>query len=203
MRISFRTGLKNMRIRTFRGVRRILLESQQNLLDPPIKLHFLTIFPPPWAVYSSASFCLWRQWKMRQEVNAVTVQSDSWSTGSVAVLTGVHVHAWLSKGCCCPTLSSALSRGVPQVFSLPLACPDPCFEGKTPTVAVCSCSLPACWVGVACLQISFANVCISRNRPSCRSGASSKLSIQHVLGNSTIFQFIGSLLAVYWHSIIL
>ena len=132
---------------------------------------------------------------------AVTVQSDSWSTSSVAVLKGVHVHAWLSKGCCRPTLSSALSSGVPQIFSLPIACLDPCFEGKTPTVAVCSCSLPACWVGVACLQISFANVCISRNRPSCRSGASSKLSIQHVLGNSTIFQFIGSLLAVYWQFI--
>ena len=95
---------------------------------------------------------------------AVAVRSDSWSIGSVAVLIGVHVHAWLCRCCCCPILSSALSPGVPQVFSLLLACLDPCFDGEPPTVAVCSCSLPAFWVDVACLQISFENVFVSKDR---------------------------------------
>ena len=118
---------------------------------------------------------------------AVAVRFDSWSTGSVAVLTGLHVHAWLCRCCCCPILSSVLSPGVPQVFSLLPACLDPCFDGEPPTVAVCSCSLPAFWVDVACLQISFENVFVSKDRSSCKSSASSKLSIQHFLRNSTIF----------------
>ena len=118
---------------------------------------------------------------------AVAVRFDSWSTGSVAVLTGLHVHAWLCRCCCCRILSSALSPGGAQVFSLLPACLDPCFDGEPPTVAVCSCSLPAFWVDVACLQISFANVFVSKDRPSCKSSASSKLSTQHFLRNSTIF----------------
>ena len=113
--------------------------------------------------------------------------SDSWSTGSVAVLTSVHVHAWLCRCCYGSNLSSTLSLGVPQVFSLLLVRLDPRFYDKPPTVAVCSCTLPACWGDVACLQISFANVCVSKDRPSHKYGASSKLCIQHVLGNSTIF----------------
>ena len=51
---------------------------------------------------------------------------------------------------------------------------------------VCSYSFPTCWIDVAYLQISFTDVFEVKNRPSCRSGDSSKLTIQHVLGDLAI-----------------
>ena len=51
---------------------------------------------------------------------------------------------------------------------------------------VCSYSLPACWVDVACIQVSFTNVFVAKERPSCWSGACCELAKQHVLRDAII-----------------
>ena len=111
-----------------------------------------------------------------------TVQS--WSASSVAVTAGV-VCTWLHGCWCCP-LPSVLSPHFPLILSLLLTHLNVCLDDRPPTAAVCSYSFPAYWIDDACLQISFTYVFEAKNMPSCRSGASGKLSIQHVLGDSSI-----------------
>ena len=61
-----------------------------------------------------------------------------------------------------------------------------CLNGESPAAAICSCGFPVCWVDVACLHISFTDIFVPENRPSSRSGSSSQLAIQYVLGDSAI-----------------
>ena len=138
-----------------------------------------------------ASFCLGRQWNICHGLvcgwvvaPAVTVQPIPGVTSSVAV-TAVVVCAWL-HGCWCFPLLSVPSPHFPLILSLLLTHLNACLDNWPPTAAVCSYSFPACWIDVACLQISFTDVFEVKNRPSCRSRASCKLSIQYVLGDSSI-----------------
>ena len=117
-------------------------------------------------------------------VPAVAVQPNPGVTISVAVTAGV-VCTLLCGWWCCPLLS-VLSPHFPLILSLLLAYLNACLDDWSPTAAVCSYSLPACWIDVAWLQIPFTDVFEVKNRPSCRSGASGKLTIQHVLGDSSI-----------------
>lgn len=57
--------------------------------------------------------------------------------------------------------------------------------------AVCSCSFPTCWVDVACLQVTFADMLVPKDRPSFRFEAGGELSIQQVLGDLAILHAAG------------
>ena len=115
---------------------------------------------------------------------AVAVQPNPGATSSVTV-TAVVVCTWLCGCWCCP-LPSVLSPHFPMILSLLLTHLNTCLDDWPPTVVVCSYSFPACWIDVACLQISFTDVFEVKNRPSSRPGASGKLTVQRVLGNLAI-----------------
>ena len=129
-----------------------------------------------------ASFCLGKQWSIRHGLvcgwvaaPAVAVQPNPGVTSSVAVTAGV-VCNWLCVSWCCPLLS-VLSPHFPLILSLLLTHLNVCLDNWPPTAVVCSYSFPACWIYVSCLQISFTDVFQVKKRPSCRSGASGKLTI--------------------------
>ena len=137
------------------------------------------------------SFCLGRQWSTCHglvcswvAVPTVTVQPNPGVTSSVAVTAGV-VCTWFSGFWCCP-LPSVLSLHFPLILSLLLTHLNTCLDDWPPAAVVCSYSFSACWIDVACIQISFTDVFDVKNRPSCRSWASGKLTIQHVLWDLSI-----------------
>ena len=140
------------------------------------------------------SFCLRRQWSMHHglvcgwvAVPALAVQHNPVVTNSVAVTAGV-VCAWLHGCWCCP-LPSAFSPHFPLILSL-LTHLNAYLDDWPPTAVVCSYSFPACWIDAACLQMSFKDVFEAKNRPACRSGASGRLTIQHVPWDSSIINWI-------------
>ena len=97
--------------------------------------------------------------------------------------------------CCRWTLGLALWRmgmklKLPSVTCALFSCHwsslfcSPIFllDTEPPSPMVGSCSFPACWVDVATLHVSVADIFEAKDRPSCRSGASCKFAIQNVLG---------------------
>ena len=103
------------------------------------------------------------------------------------------VQFWSRRPCCSccrcrqrVALCSLLSLFLPLFLSLQLACLDAQLDGESPAAAICSCGFPVCWVDVACLYISFTDIFVPENRPSNRSGSSSQLAMQYVLGDSAI-----------------
>ena len=72
---------------------------------------------------------------------------------------------------------------LPTGLLLSLARLDTLLDGKRPFATAGSCSFSAYWVNVASLHVAFADICIAKDRPSYRSGASCKLTVQHVLGD--------------------
>ena len=138
-----------------------------------------------------ASFCLRRHWSICHGLvcgwvaaPAVAVQPNPGVTSSVAVTADV-VCTWLQWLLMLPSAICTLSS-LSQWCSLLLTHLDACLDIWPPTAVVWNYSFPACWIDVACLQILFTDVFEAQNRPSCRSGISGKLTIQHVHGDSAI-----------------
>ena len=110
--------------------------------------------------------------------------AQSWSNNLCCSCCRCSLH--LAQWCWCFPLLSVLFLHFPLILSLLLAHLNTCLDDWPPTAVGCSYSFQAWWIDVACLQISFTDVFEAENRLSCRSGASGELTIQHVLGDSSI-----------------
>ena len=118
---------------------------------------------------------------------AVAVEPDPGAADPATVGAGEDV---VVRGCWLRSLASACLSCVPflpLLFTLQLSCLDGRPGGGLPFAAVYCQRFKSCWSNATRLKVALAHVFVAECWPTRWSGASGKLIIQNVIGESAIF----------------